>query len=158
MRKIAEQSSATRGSHGGPVLTGLGIVAPARERTGWPAQPADSSTEAAIQPHVSIVLPCFNEQDHVVLEVERICQAMDASGSSYELIAVDDASTDATLARLRAAGPRFPHLRVVHFPRNGGSGTVRRIGTQQARGDICRLDRRGHELPERADPRACRDA
>ena len=106
---------------------------PAGERAGWPAEPAAA---AAPEPHVSIVLPCFNEQDHVVLEVERICQAMDASGSSYELIAVDDASTDATLARLRAAQPRFPHLRVVHFPRNGGSGTVRRIGTQQARGDI----------------------
>jgi len=85
---------------------------------------------------VSIVLPCFNEQDHVVLEVERICRAMDASGDTYELIAIDDASTDGTLARLEDAKPRFPHLRVVHFPRNGGSGTVRRIGTQQAAGEI----------------------
>ncbi len=85
---------------------------------------------------MSIVLPCFNEQDHVVLEVQRICQAMDASGTSYELIAVDDASTDGTLAMLHGAKPRFPQLRVVHFPRNGGSGTVRRIGTQQASGDI----------------------
>jgi glycosyltransferase involved in cell wall biosynthesis len=88
------------------------------------------------KPHVSIVLPCFNEQDHVALELDRICRSMDASGVSYELIAVDDASTDATLARLHEAEPLFPHLRVVHFPRNGGSGTVRRIGTQQARGDI----------------------
>jgi len=90
----------------------------------------------AARPHVSIILPCFNEQDHVMLEVERICRSMDASGTSYELIAVDDASTDATLVRLREAESRFPRLRVVHFPRNGGSGTVRRIGTQQARGDI----------------------
>jgi polyisoprenyl-phosphate glycosyltransferase len=82
------------------------------------------------------VLPCYNEQDHVVLEVERICKSMDASGVTYELIAVDDASTDATLGRLREAEARFQHLRVVHFPRNGGSGTVRRIGTQQAQGDI----------------------
>jgi len=49
---------------------------------------------------------------------------------------VDDASTDATLERLRAAEPNLPRLRVVHFPRNGGAGTVRRIGTQQAKGDI----------------------
>ena len=61
---------------------------------------------------------------------------MDASGYDYELVAFDDASTDETLARLREAAPRFPHLRVVHFHRNGGSGTVRRIGTQQARGEI----------------------
>jgi glycosyltransferase involved in cell wall biosynthesis len=87
-------------------------------------------------PHVSIVLPCFNEQDHVLREVERISQAMDASGLPYELIAVDDASTDATLERLRAAEPNLPRMRVVHFPRNGGAGTVRRIGTQQAKGEV----------------------
>lgn len=87
-------------------------------------------------PRVTIVLPCYNEQDHVVAEVERICAAMDASGYSYELLAFDDASTDDTLARLRAAEARFPHLRVIAFATNGGSGTVRRIGTQRARGEI----------------------
>jgi glycosyltransferase involved in cell wall biosynthesis len=87
-------------------------------------------------PYVSIVLPCYNEQDHVVAEVERICEAMDASGYGYELVAYDDASSDGTLARLREAAPRFPHLQVVHFDRNGGAGTVRRVGTQRARGEI----------------------
>ena len=87
-------------------------------------------------PYVSIVLPCYNEQDHVVAEVERICEAMDASGYGYELVAYDDASTDQTFARLHEAAPRFPHLQVVHFDRNGGAGTVRRVGTQRARGEI----------------------
>ncbi len=87
-------------------------------------------------PHVSIVLPCYNEQDHVLLELERISRAMDISGLPYELIAVDDASTDGTLERLQSAEPKLPRLRVVHFPRNGGAGTVRRIGTQQAKGEI----------------------
>ncbi|MFO7399821.1 MAG: glycosyltransferase family 2 protein [Actinomycetales bacterium] len=85
---------------------------------------------------MTIVLPCYNEQDHVVKEVERICAAMDASGYTYELIAVDDASTDETLTRLREAAPRFPHMRIRAFHRNGGSGTARRIGTQEARGEI----------------------
>ncbi|MFC3997076.1 glycosyltransferase family 2 protein [Nocardiopsis sediminis] len=88
------------------------------------------------RPHVSIVLPCYNEQDHVVQEVERICAAMDASGHAYELLAVDDASTDDTLLRLRSAEPGHPHLRVIAFGHNGGAGTVRRIGTQRARGEI----------------------
>jgi glycosyltransferase involved in cell wall biosynthesis len=88
------------------------------------------------QPHATIVLPCYNEEAHVLREVERICLAMDKSGISYELVAVDDASTDGTLARLQSAEHDFPSLRVIHFPRNGGSGTVRRIGTQQAKGDI----------------------
>lgn len=52
-------------------------------------------------PFVTIILPCFNEQDHVVLEIERICAAMDASEFSYELLVIDDASTDATLERVR---------------------------------------------------------
>ncbi|MGI5233050.1 glycosyltransferase family 2 protein [Actinoallomurus iriomotensis] len=87
-------------------------------------------------PHVTIVLPCYNEQDHVIDEVERICKAMDASGHTYELLAVDDCSTDGTLARLEEAAPNFPSMQVVPFHRNGGSGTVRRIGSQQAKGDI----------------------
>jgi glycosyltransferase involved in cell wall biosynthesis len=94
------------------------------------------SDSSAQPPYVSIILPCHNEQGHVVAEVERICAAMDESGYDYELVAYDDASTDETLARLYDAAPRFPHLEIVHFHRNGGSGTVRRIGTQQARGEI----------------------
>jgi glycosyltransferase involved in cell wall biosynthesis len=95
------------------------------------AAPADGR-----EPRVSIILPCFNEQDHVLPEIDRISRSMDASGLPYELLAVDDASTDATLERLRSAEPHFPRLRVIHFPRNGGPGTVRRIGTQQAKGEI----------------------
>jgi glycosyltransferase involved in cell wall biosynthesis len=87
-------------------------------------------------PHVTIVLPCYNEEAHVVAEVDRICQAMDASGYAYELLAIDDCSTDETLTRLREAAPRFPNMRLMPFHRNGGSGTARRIGSQQARGDI----------------------
>jgi hypothetical protein len=41
-------------------------------------------------PHASIVLPCFNEEDHVLLEIERICGAMHQSGISHELLAIDD--------------------------------------------------------------------
>ena len=99
-----------------------------------PAEPAQLAEPAV--PHASIVLPCFNEEQHVLLEVERICAAMDKSGIGYELLAIDDGSTDQTLARLRRAEPDFPNLKVIHFPRNGGAGTVRRIGSQQARGDI----------------------
>jgi polyisoprenyl-phosphate glycosyltransferase len=94
------------------------------------------SVPSPASPYVSIILPCYNEEGHVTAEVERICEAMDASGYGYELVAYDDASSDQTLARLHEAAPRFPHLKIVHFDRNGGSGTVRRIGTQQARGEI----------------------
>jgi len=101
-----------------------------------PGLKSDHVAEPAGDPYVTIVLPCHNEQGHVIDEVARICAAMDNSGYTYELVAYDDASTDGTLAALRTAAARFPHLRIVHFERNGGSGTVRRIGTHQARGKI----------------------
>jgi len=85
---------------------------------------------------VTVVLPCYNEQDHVGLEVERICAALDESPYSYEVLAIDDCSTDDTLARLRQLEPKFTHLAVVAFQTNGGSGTVRRIGSERARGAV----------------------
>ena len=111
---------------------------------GWPgsetAQIVVASSPVGVpsprDPYVSIILPCYNEQDHVTDEVARICAAMDDSGYSYELLAFDDASTDQTLARLHEVAPDYPDLQIVHFHRNGGSGTVRRIGTQRARGEI----------------------
>jgi glycosyltransferase involved in cell wall biosynthesis len=115
-------------------LDAAGAGAPPTVVTSAPVSIPSSSPQD--HPYVSIILPCYNEQDHVVAEVARICEAMDVSGYAYELLAYDDASTDETLARLYEAAPRFPHLQVVHFHRNGGSGTVRRIGTQQARGEI----------------------
>src|SRR5262249_37775237 len=45
---------------------------------------ADVSGSSPLDPYVSIILPCYNEQDHVVAEVERICEAMDSSGYDYE--------------------------------------------------------------------------
>jgi len=99
--------------------------------------PAPATAREQIAPPVAtVVLPCYNEADHVLAELERITAALDRSGLSYELLAVDDASTDSTLAVLHEAATSMPRVRVLAFRRNGGSGTVRRIGTQQARGEI----------------------
>ncbi|MCB9407372.1 MAG: glycosyltransferase family 2 protein [Tetrasphaera sp.] len=87
-------------------------------------------------PYVTIVLPCYNEGAHVLKEIERITATMNASEFSYEVLCIDDASTDDTLAVLRDAAQRYAHLRILPFRRNGGSGTARRIGTQQARGEV----------------------
>ena len=99
-----------------------------------PRLPDDDAAEVRLD--VTVVLPCYNEQDHVVAELERISAALDASPYSYELLVIDDASTDGTLAVLQEAAGRFPQMRLMPFHRNGGSGTARRIGTQQARGRI----------------------
>lgn len=87
---------------------------------------------------VTVVLPCYNERGHVLAELERITRAMDGSeyAGDYELLVIDDKSTDDTLALLRAAQPSYPRMRLMAFTRNGGSGTARRIGTFEARGAI----------------------
>jgi glycosyltransferase involved in cell wall biosynthesis len=85
---------------------------------------------------VTVVLPCYNEEEHVLLEVERITKTMDESEFSYELLVIDDKSTDNTLEVLQKALPEYPHMRLMPFRTNGGSGTARRIGTREAYGRI----------------------
>ena len=60
---------------------------------------------------------------------------MDGSGYSYELLAIDDGSTDQTLAKLHEAAPRFLNWRSSRCRATAVPG-VRRIGTQRARGEI----------------------
>lgn len=81
---------------------------------------------------VSIVLPVFNEAGHLRDEVERISAGMDASDYSYEIIVVDDGSTDATPDVARG----IPDIRYIRFAQNRGSGSVRRAGTRLARGRV----------------------
>jgi len=101
-----------------------------------PLHPATAVEPVLQRPHVSVVLPCYNEQEHVLAEVERIVATLRGSGLSWELVAIDDASTDRTGELLAQAAAAEPHMRVVRFRRNGGSGTARRIGTLEARGEI----------------------
>src|SRR5919112_954598 len=83
-------------------------------------------------PDVSVVLPCYNERDHIELEIKRIRAALEDAGLEYELICVDDGSKDGTRELLEAT----PGIRTILLPRNQGSGTARRIGTQQAIGRV----------------------
>ena len=90
------------------------------------------STAADDSPDVTVVLPCYNERDHIELEVKRIRAALEAAGMSHELICVDDGSTDGTREVLQG----IPGVRTILLPRNQGSGTARRIGTQAAAGRV----------------------
>ncbi|MGL5864963.1 MAG: glycosyltransferase family 2 protein [Dermatophilaceae bacterium] len=106
-------------------------------RIGHQAYPVEDGPHGpGPQPDVTVVLPCFNEAAHVLAEIERISAALDSSEFIYELLCIDDSSTDNTLAVLRKAQHRYPKVRVLAFRRNGGSGTARRIGTQLARGAV----------------------
>jgi dolichol-phosphate mannosyltransferase len=96
---------------------------------------------------MSLVVPVRNEQDNVLPLLEEIHAALQESGE-FEVIYVDDGSTDATRARLTEALSRFPKLRVlVHGERCGQSAALL-TGFRAARGEwIVTLDGDGQNDP-----------
>jgi glycosyltransferase involved in cell wall biosynthesis len=87
---------------------------------------------ASAELDVSIILPVYNEVEHLKQEVDRIRTAMDASGYSYEIIVVDDGSSDGSGEAAEALGG----LRVIRLLQNRGSGSARKAGTTAARGRV----------------------
>ena len=81
---------------------------------------------------VSVVLPVFNEVEHLENEIARIRSALDSSPYAYEIIVVDDGSSDGSTELLRT----LEGIRLIPFAQNRGSGTARRIGTQVATGRV----------------------
>ncbi len=87
---------------------------------------------------ISIVVPLFDEEANVVELLRRISAIMTrvaAPPDRYEVVAVNDGSRDATLAVLRAARERDPHLVIVDMSRNFGHQIAATAGLDVARGD-----------------------
>jgi glycosyltransferase involved in cell wall biosynthesis len=83
-------------------------------------------------PDVSVVLPIYNEAGHLLVEIDRIKTALDASPYSYEIIVIDDGSTDGSTEQLA----QVDGIRYFRFAQNRGSGSARKAGTRAARGDV----------------------
>lgn len=81
---------------------------------------------------VSVILPVYNEVDHLEEEVRRVQKALEQSEYSYEIIIVDDGSTDGS----GELAENLDGVRVIRFGSNRGSGSARKYGTMAARGDI----------------------
>lgn len=81
-------------------------------------------------PDVSVILPVYNEAGHVLDEVERIRKALEESDYSYEIIVVDDGSTDGSADRLNGS----EGFRLLRFNQNRGAGSARKYGTMAAKG------------------------
>lgn len=81
---------------------------------------------------ISIIIPAFNEEEGIGETLERIFATMDAAGYAYEVIVVDDGSTDGTANVVR----RFPRAILVQHTRNRGSGAATNTGIRHARGEL----------------------
>ena len=86
------------------------------------------------EPQISVVVPVHDEAGAAVPLAREIAQAF--AGRSYEMIFVDDASRDATLAELKAAQAELPALRVLSHGSNAGQSRAVRTGVLAARGVV----------------------
>lgn len=87
-------------------------------------------------PKVSIILPIFNEEENVSALLTEISEAMGPAGVPYEVLAVDDGSTDQSFHRLKEIAQQMRHLRVIRFQRNVGQTGAFDAGFRHASGDI----------------------
>src|SRR5678815_1685217 len=103
-------------------------------------------------PQLSVVVPVFNEQDNVAPLVGEIVAALRGrapdEGGDFEIVYVDDHSTDATFDTLRGLKAEVPELRVLRHVTNSGQSTAIRTGVKAARGEwIATLDGDGQNDP-----------
>ncbi len=101
------------------------------------------------KPEVSVILPVYNEEACAADVIEELVRSLDAHlGRAYEIIAVDDGSTDGTPAVLRAAAARHRSLRVLRLEPNCGQSVAFCTGFRAARGAvIVTLDADGQNDP-----------
>jgi glycosyltransferase involved in cell wall biosynthesis len=93
-----------------------------------------TAPEPVATPDVSIVVPIYNEFDNLPDLVDRIDAAMATQPLSFELIAVDDGSTDGSAGRLRELAATHPWLRAVCLVRNYGQSSALQAGFDRVRG------------------------
>jgi glycosyltransferase involved in cell wall biosynthesis len=85
-------------------------------------------------PEISVVVPMRNESPNVAELYAELTAVLGAFGRSYEIIAIDDGSTDDTFAQLAELQRRDPRLRVIRFRRNFGQTAAFAAGFAHARG------------------------
>jgi glycosyltransferase involved in cell wall biosynthesis len=72
------------------------------------------------RPDLSVVFPVYNEEENVPLLLREIAAALEGKGWTYEIVAVDDGSTDRSLEILRGSRAHYPTLRVLALEKNSG--------------------------------------
>ena len=88
------------------------------------------------EPEISVVAPCYNERDNLRPLVEAIRAALDPLKRSYEIVIVDDYSTDGSWETLQELGRSDARVRAVRFAQNCGQSAALWAGIQAAKGRI----------------------
>lgn len=97
---------------------------------------------------LSVVLPIWNEAEPLPSVIPELSAALQRLGRSYEIVAVDDGSTDDSIAVLHHLQAQEPHLRIVQFRRNFGQTAAFQAGFDYARGEvIITMDADGQQDP-----------
>lgn len=88
------------------------------------------------KPYLSVVVPFFNENENLVRLWEKIHSALLKIAKPYEVIFVDDGSTDGTREKMRDLAREYPQLRIILFRANFGQSSAMAAGFEATRGDI----------------------
>jgi glycosyltransferase involved in cell wall biosynthesis len=96
---------------------------------------SDNGVVPPSRPHLSVVLPVFNERENLPALYERLVRVLDAGNQSYELVFVDDGSRDGSCDVLYALAEGDPRVVVVELARNFGHQIAISAGLDHARGD-----------------------
>jgi dolichol-phosphate mannosyltransferase len=104
----------------------------------------------AKSPPVTVIVPCFNEDEGIPWLMKRLQTLQADGGAGWEVLLVDDGSDDLTFARLLAASRGYPWVRVLRHPMNLGLGAALRTGIKHATAPvICAIDSDCTYPPER---------
>ncbi|ASI89268.1 glycosyltransferase family 2 protein [Vibrio mediterranei] len=87
------------------------------------------------QPVISIICPCYNEQEVLDIFMQRITPVLEQTGYSYEVILINDGSRDNTLQVMSALREQNQHVRTVNLSRNFGKEAALTAGLDLARGE-----------------------
>jgi glycosyltransferase involved in cell wall biosynthesis len=99
------------------------------------AQP-DLLADQDAPPAISLVIPVYNEKESVQPLYAQICASMERVGETFEIIFVDDGSTDGSFTVLRSLHAADPRVSVIRFRRNFGKSPALLAGFNRARGAI----------------------
>ena len=85
---------------------------------------------------LSIVIPMFNEAENVKNTLSRVEESLSTFKGNYEIVAVNDGSTDNTFEILKEIAERNKRIKVVSYPKNMGRGMALRRGFKESQGEI----------------------